>query len=71
MDSESLTHLWWKKDRNGIEFLTGDLNTTTKVMVLPNIDKKNDKDPDYYLYMGPKEEAEDAVPKQRSFRFKL
>ena len=66
-----ISRLWWQKDKNGIEFLTGNLNTTTKVMVLPNVDKNNDKDPDYYLSMGPKEEAEDAVPKQRSFRFKL
>ena len=71
MDSTTLTNLWWKKDKNGIEFLTGNLNATTKVLVLPNVDKNNDKDPDYYLYMGPKEGAEGALPKQRSFRFKL
>ena len=71
VDSESPTKLWWQKDKNGIEFLTGNLNTTTKVMVLPNVDKKNDKNPDYYLIMRPKKVAEHALPKQGSFRFKL
>ena len=66
-----LTCLWWAKDKNGIEFLTGNLNTNTKVMVLPNVDKKNDKEPDYFLYMGPKELAEDALPEKRPFRFAL
>jgi len=26
MDSTSLTNLWWKKDKNGIEFLTGNVD---------------------------------------------
>ena len=28
MDSTTLTNLWWKKDKNGIEFLTGNLCET-------------------------------------------
>ena len=35
------------------------------------ISRKLDKDPDYFLYMGPEELEEDAVPKQQFFRFKL
>ena len=60
MDSESLTNLWWKKDKNGIKFLSGNLSATTKVMVLPNINKKSKRDPDYFLSLEPMEVDEDA-----------
>lgn len=63
--SESMTSLWWKKDKNDIEYLAGNLNATTKVMVLPNTDKKNDKDPDCFLYLGATEESEKDTPKAR------
>lgn len=56
-----MTELWWKKDKNGIEFLSGNLDAATKVMVLPNIDKTSKQDPDYFLYMGSMAEADDAA----------
>ena len=61
MDSTSLTNLWWKKDKNGIEFLAGNLNARTKVMVLPNIDKKSKRDPDYFLHLEPQKVEDDAA----------
>ena len=30
MDSTTLTNLWWKKDKNGIEFLAGKIVTRIK-----------------------------------------
>ncbi len=30
MDSKTLTNLWWKKDKNGIEFLDGKIVTRIK-----------------------------------------
>ena len=61
MDSTTLTELWWKKDKNGIEFLSGNLDAATKVMVLPNIDKTSKRDPDYYLYLGSMAEEDEAA----------
>ena len=61
MDSIALTELWWKKDKNGIEFLSGHLDAATQVMVLPNIDKTSEHDPDYYLYLGSIAEADNAA----------
>jgi hypothetical protein len=64
MDSTTLTNLWWKKDKNGIEFLAGNLNATIEVMILPNADKKNERDPDCFLYLGPREVEEEASTEQ-------
>ncbi len=68
MDSTTLTNLWWKKDKNGIEFLSGNLNATTKVMILPNADKKSERDPGCFLSLGPREVEEDASIEQQRFR---
>ena len=32
MDSTTLTKLWWKKDKNGIEFLAGKIVSRIKVV---------------------------------------
>jgi hypothetical protein len=66
-DSESLTNLWWKKDKNDIEYLAGNLNATTKVMILPNADKKSERDPDCFLYLGPRE-VEEEISTEQHFR---
>ncbi len=33
MDSTTLTNLWWKKDKNGIEFLPAKLSAVLKMSV--------------------------------------
>jgi hypothetical protein len=68
MDSTTLINLWWKKDKNGIEFLAGNLNARTRVMVLPNTDKKSEREADWFLYLGPREVEEDTSIEPR---FKL
>ena len=65
MDSATLTDLWWKKDKNGIQFLSGNLNAKTKVMVLPNTDKKHGRDPDFFLYIEPQNVEEDNRAEKR------
>ena len=61
MDSTTLTNFWWQKDKNGIDFLSGNLNTTTKVMVIPNNDKESERDPNCLLCLGPREIEEDTL----------
>ena len=66
-----LTGLWKNKDKNGKGYLSGNLNAVTRLMILSNTFKKGDRDPDYILYIGPKEKAGDGKekPKQDGFDF--
>lgn len=68
MDGTKLTGLWKNKDKNGNTFLSGSLNAIAQVMVMPNTFKKegDDKAPDYYLYLSPKEKpASEGKPQPR------
>ena len=60
MDATKLTGLWKNKDKNGNTFLSGSLNAITNLLVMPNTFKKDDEDkaPDYYVYISPKEKQE-------------
>jgi len=67
-----ITGLWEKEDKNGNNFLTGQLNAISKVLVMPNTFKRNeDKDPDYFLYFAsvekekPKDNPEKKDSKQK------
>ena len=51
--------------RHAYPQVAGNLNATTKVMVLPNADKKSERDPDCFLYLEPREIKEDAPTEQR------
>ncbi len=53
MDALKLAGLWKTKDRNGNVFLSGRLNTLNKILILPNIGKQKDEDPDYFFYIAP------------------
>ncbi len=46
--------LWKKKDKQGNLLLSRDLNEITRVVVRKNTSKNGDKDPDYFLCIGPK-----------------
>ena len=65
MNGARLTGLWKNKSKNGNHFLGGNLGTA-RVIVLPNTYKEKDTDPDYNLYIVPKndkqEGAEEDVP---------
>jgi hypothetical protein len=49
-----LAGLWKKKDKQGNLLLSRDLNEITRVVVRKNTSKNGDKDPDYFLCIGPK-----------------
>jgi uncharacterized protein (DUF736 family) len=54
-----LTGLWKQTDKNGKTYLSGTLSPISKVLVMPNTFKKEDKDPDYYFYLGANEKKGD------------
>ena len=45
MEGTKLTGLWKNKTKDGKTYLSGDLGTV-KMLVLPNDQKRNEKDPD-------------------------
>jgi len=55
MDPIRLTGLWKNTDKKDNTYLSGNLNAITRVTVMPNENKKADRDPDYFLYISPKE----------------
>ena len=59
-----LTGLWKQKDKNGQIYLSGTLSPISKVLVMPNTFKKEDREPDYYFYLGVNEKrGEKSAPK--------
>jgi hypothetical protein len=52
-----LTGLWKNTDKNGNPYLSGYLGGAV-VMVFPNGHKKENKQPDYLVYVAPKKEKE-------------
>ena len=56
-----MTGLWKAKDKNGVTYLSGGLSGITQLMVMPNTHKRNDKDPDYFVYIKPTKKIGDAV----------
>ena len=50
--------------RHAYPQVAGNLNATTKVMILPNADKKSERDPDCFLYLGPREVEEETSTEQ-------
>jgi uncharacterized protein (DUF736 family) len=49
--------LWKSKTKKGETILSGSLNPITQLLIMPNTLKKNEKDPDFYLYMKAREKA--------------
>lgn len=43
--------LWRREDKSGGIYLSGTINETTRVIVLPAKEKKSDRSPDYYLFL--------------------
>ena len=66
MDATRLTGLWKNKDKKGNTFLSGSLNAITNLMVMPNTLKKEDDDkaPDYFIYISPKEAKKKEAQKE-------
>ncbi len=66
MEKVRLTGLWKSKDKEGNTFLSGNLNAITNIMVMPNTFKKEEKEPDYFVYVTPSEKKKETGNK-RSF----
>lgn len=57
MEGAKLSGLWKNKDKNGKTYLSGSAGLA-KFLVLPNDFKKEEKDPDFYLWaVPPKDKA--------------
>lgn len=57
MDMIKVTGLWKNKDKNGNTYLSGALNNITQLAVMPNTFKRNEKDPDYFVYIKPSKKS--------------
>ena len=53
-----VTGLWKQTDKSGNTFLSGNVNPISSIMVMPNTFKKEDKEPDYFLYFKQNEKKE-------------
>lgn len=54
-DMLSLCGLWARKDKNGVEYFTGKLTYTTRLMVFKNKRKNSEREPDYYITISKNE----------------
>ena len=57
MNGVKLTGLWKNTSKDGKTFLSGSFGAV-RVLVFPNEYKKGEKDPDFNLFLSPKEEKE-------------
>ncbi len=67
MDSEKirLTGLWAAPAQPGS--LSGKISPTTRLLILPNTNKKSSKEPDFIAYIAPtREELEEMQTRQES-----
>ena len=53
--------LWLNTSRGGEKYFSGNLGSG-RVLVFRNQHKRTDKDPDYVLYIAPKQEGQPAQP---------
>jgi hypothetical protein len=69
-DLVKLGALWTGKDKDGQPMLTGTVNSSTRILILKNGFKREEKHPDYLVYLAPadqkdkdgKEESDDSTP---------
>jgi hypothetical protein len=55
MNGVKLTGLWKSQSKNGKSYLGGNLGPMARLLVFPNELKKEDRDPDYNLFVVPRE----------------
>jgi len=67
-DMIKLTGLWRQESKSGGSYLSGLVSPTSKLLVLPNRQKKDAKEPDYIAFLAPGKDAgdrEDADEKKQ------
>lgn len=57
--------LWKGKDKDGQPILSGSMNVETRILVLKNGFKREDKQPDYYVYLVASEKKEGSAKQDR------
>lgn len=61
-----LSGLWLNKSQSGEKYMSGSMGIGGKLLMFKNKNKKGDTDPDYYLFLAPKEQrdkgGEDELP---------
>lgn len=65
-----LSGLWKNTGKNGASYLKGKLSPVASLLVFPNDHKRNDNDPDYYIYLDEskrQQETENAKPEAATF----
>ncbi len=69
MEGTKLTGLWKNKSKKeGKPYLAGNIGPLARILVLPNDFKKGENDPDYNMFIVPRDngqkddKAEDDVP---------
>lgn len=65
-----LTGLWKYESKKGTHYLAGSLSASSKILILPNIHKRQNSDPDYIAYLAPqqrKEQQAEPQPEQKSW----
>jgi hypothetical protein len=57
-----VTGLWANKDKNGNQYLSGNLTPTIKILIFKNSYKSTDKHPDYIMSFAQNMKKDDAAP---------
>ena len=64
-----LTGLWWGKDKNGNDYLSGQMSRSARVLVLANGKKSKPSDPDMSLFIVEERPREEPKKPEESDRF--
>jgi hypothetical protein len=59
-----LTGLWWGKDKNGNDYLSGQMSRSARMLILKNTKKAKPSDPDMSLFVVEERPREEA-PKEK------
>jgi uncharacterized protein (DUF736 family) len=51
MELVKLTGLWKDTDKKGQSYLRGKINNNAKIVIMKNLYKRDDNDPDFNLYV--------------------
>lgn len=54
--------LWVNKDTQGNTFLSGEFGNFSKMLILKNLNKSKDNQPDYHVFLCEKEKKEVQTP---------
>ena len=53
MEGTKIARLWKRTTKSGRTYLSGPMTKITRLVIVENTDRVDDKDPDYYAYVVP------------------